>query len=205
MANVPIDGSRYRRSRVSPPTEATRFCSVTTVYMATVGGEEDFKGQYHAHPYGEINCVVPIDEGAELRGLNGWMGEGWTSPRESCPLFDNLPANCVQTPAVIITHSVAGAAWWPCSFCRLVGSATMLSPKTRCLLVLDLLFLGMADVVVHSVAKMILCSIRTFYRTDQCSRNTARHANPSITGETASFQRLFQRQPLTSESAPCPL
>lgn len=67
---------------MSPPTEATRFCSVTTVYMATVGGEEDFKGQYHAHPYGEINCVVPIDEGAELRGLNGWMGKGWTSPRE---------------------------------------------------------------------------------------------------------------------------
>ncbi|KAK7705564.1 hypothetical protein SLS64_007931 [Diaporthe eres] len=80
VANIPIDGSRYRRSRVSPPTEATRFCSVTTVYMATVGGEEDFKGQYHAHPYGEINCVVPIDEGAELRGLNGWMGKGWTSP-----------------------------------------------------------------------------------------------------------------------------
>lgn len=83
VANIPIDGQRYRRSRVSPPTEATRFCSVTTVYMATVGGEEDFKGQYHAHPYGEINCVVPIDEGAELRGLNGWMGRGWTSPRES--------------------------------------------------------------------------------------------------------------------------
>ncbi|KAL2280825.1 hypothetical protein FJTKL_12326 [Diaporthe vaccinii] len=80
VANIPIDGQRYRRSRVSPPTEATRFCSVTTVYMATVGGEEDFKGQYHAHPYGEINCVVPIDEGAELRGLNGWMGKGWTSP-----------------------------------------------------------------------------------------------------------------------------
>lgn len=82
MANIPIDGSRYRRSRVSPPTEATRFCSVTTVYMATVDGEEDFKGQYHAHPYGEINCVVPIDEGAELAGLNGWMGKGWTSPRK---------------------------------------------------------------------------------------------------------------------------
>lgn len=79
-ANVAIDGARYRRSRVSGPTEATRFCSVTTVYMATRAGEDDFKGQYHAHPYGEINCVVPIDEGAELRGLNGWQGAGWTSP-----------------------------------------------------------------------------------------------------------------------------
>lgn len=80
VANIPIDGSRYRRSRVSAPTEATRFCSVTTVYMATVDGEDDFKGQYHAHPYGEINCVIPIDEDAELRGLNGWQGKGWTSP-----------------------------------------------------------------------------------------------------------------------------
>jgi hypothetical protein len=52
--------------------------------MAPVDGEEDFKGQYHAHPYGEINCVIPIDEGAELAGLNGWMGKGWTSPRECC-------------------------------------------------------------------------------------------------------------------------
>lgn len=82
VANVPIEGTRYRRSRVSAPTEATRFCSVTTVYMATLAGEADFKGQYHAHPYGEINCVVPLDEGgqAELRGLNGWQGAGWTSP-----------------------------------------------------------------------------------------------------------------------------
>lgn len=80
VANVPIDGPRYRRSRVSPPTEATRYCSVTSVYMATVDGEDDFKGQYHAHPYGEINCVVPVDAGAELRGLHGWQGAGWTSP-----------------------------------------------------------------------------------------------------------------------------
>lgn len=80
VANVPIAGSRYRRSRVSPPCDATRFCSVTTVYMATVAGEDDFKGQYHAHPYGEINCVVPIDADAQLMGLNGWQGQGWTSP-----------------------------------------------------------------------------------------------------------------------------
>lgn len=80
VANMPIDGTRYRRSRVSAPTEATRFCSVTTVYMATVDGEDDFKGQYHAHPYGEINCVIPIDEDAQLMGLNGWQGKGWTSP-----------------------------------------------------------------------------------------------------------------------------
>lgn len=80
VANISIDGQRYRRSRVSEPTAATRYCSVTTVYMRTLDDEVDFKGQYHAHPYGEINCVIPIDDGAEIRGLNGWQGKGWTSP-----------------------------------------------------------------------------------------------------------------------------
>lgn len=36
--------------------------------------------QYHVHPYGEINCVVQIDESAELKGMQGWQGAGWTSP-----------------------------------------------------------------------------------------------------------------------------
>jgi hypothetical protein len=36
--------------------------------------------QYHVHPYGEINCVVQIDESAELKGMKGWQGAGWTSP-----------------------------------------------------------------------------------------------------------------------------
>lgn len=42
--------------------------------------EDGFKGQYHVHPYGEINCVVQIDESAELMGMQGWQGAGWTSP-----------------------------------------------------------------------------------------------------------------------------
>ena len=38
-------------------------------------------GQYHAHPYGEINCVIPISgDHCELEGLNGWQHAGWTSP-----------------------------------------------------------------------------------------------------------------------------
>ncbi|KAJ7111583.1 hypothetical protein C8R43DRAFT_158524 [Mycena crocata] len=71
-ANIPIDGTRYRRFKLSLPCEATRFCSVTTVYMSTVTDERDYKGQYHAHPYGEINCVIPIDEQGQ--------GKGWMSP-----------------------------------------------------------------------------------------------------------------------------
>jgi len=47
------------------------------VYVDSV---EEFSGQHHAHPYGEINCVVQIDEGSELKGMQGWQGAGWTSP-----------------------------------------------------------------------------------------------------------------------------
>ena len=42
--------------------------------------EEEYSGQYHVHPYGEINCVVQIDKTAELKGMQGWQGAGWTSP-----------------------------------------------------------------------------------------------------------------------------
>lgn len=42
--------------------------------------QDEYRGQYHLHPYGEINCVVQIDDSAELKGMNGWMGAGWTSP-----------------------------------------------------------------------------------------------------------------------------
>lgn len=77
VANIEIDGKKYRRSKIALPKEETRFMSVTTVYMDS---EEVYRGQYHSHPYGEINCVVQVDEGAELKGMQGWQGAGWTSP-----------------------------------------------------------------------------------------------------------------------------
>ncbi|CAI4212745.1 unnamed protein product [Parascedosporium putredinis] len=55
--------------------------------------QEEYSGQYHAHPYGEINCVIQIDAGAELRGMQGWQGAGWTSPvlaRTTFLKFENL-------------------------------------------------------------------------------------------------------------------
>ncbi|KAL3424646.1 p-hydroxylaminobenzoate lyase [Phlyctema vagabunda] len=85
VANIEVQGRKYRRSRLCGPSERTSWFSVTTVFMdpsstETQGEHEREKvllGQYHKHPYGEINCVIPIDEGAELRGLAGWMGKGW--------------------------------------------------------------------------------------------------------------------------------
>lgn len=38
------------------------------------------RGQYHGHPYGELNLVVPLNKEAELKGLQGWQGPGWTAP-----------------------------------------------------------------------------------------------------------------------------
>lgn len=86
VATDEVQGPHYRRTRISPPTEATRFCSITTVYMdprATAAGGDDevLRGQYHLHPYGEINCVIPVAAGdGQLKGMSGWQGAGWTSP-----------------------------------------------------------------------------------------------------------------------------
>jgi hypothetical protein len=76
-ANIDIDGQHYRRSKIALPKEETRYFSITTVYMES---DDVFSGQYHSHPYGEINCVVQIDKTAELKGMQGWQGAGWTSP-----------------------------------------------------------------------------------------------------------------------------
>jgi len=52
---------------------------MTTIHLLTPIKEE-YSGQYHAHPYGEINCVVQLENSAELKGMQGWQGAGWTSP-----------------------------------------------------------------------------------------------------------------------------
>lgn len=84
-ANVEIDGPIYRRSRLLEPTERSQHFSITAVYMDSRGNtqgnpEGSYRGQYHAHPYGEFNMVVPVTPGAALAGPNGWCGAGWTAP-----------------------------------------------------------------------------------------------------------------------------
>jgi hypothetical protein len=77
VANIDLDGKRYRRSKILLPSAENRFFSITTVFMDS---QDVYSGQYHAPPYGEINCVVQIDKTAELKGMQGWQGAGWTSP-----------------------------------------------------------------------------------------------------------------------------
>ncbi|MEM5432992.1 DUF4863 family protein [Cupriavidus oxalaticus] len=84
-ANIAIDGPSYRRSRISEPSERTLHFSITAVYMDSAGNlqghpDQRFRGQYHGHPYGEFNMVVPLDRGAALNGPNGWCSGGWTAP-----------------------------------------------------------------------------------------------------------------------------
>jgi hypothetical protein len=76
-ANIEVDGPAYRRGRIAAPSEELEYFSVTAVYMDSV---EPYRGQYHQHPYGELNLVVPLDTGARLMGPRGWRGEGWTAP-----------------------------------------------------------------------------------------------------------------------------
>jgi hypothetical protein len=84
-ANIEIAGPRYRRARLVEPSEKTFFFSITTVYMDSTGNDQGnpegaFRGDYHSHPYGEFNMVVPLNEGAALAGPNGWCYGGWTAP-----------------------------------------------------------------------------------------------------------------------------
>lgn len=84
-ANVEIDGPLYRRSRIAEPSERTLHFSITAVYMDSTGNRQGhpdhrFRGQYHGHPYGEFNMVVPVTPGAALNGPNGWCHGGWTAP-----------------------------------------------------------------------------------------------------------------------------
>ena len=84
-ANVEIDGPAYRRSRVAEPSSRTLHFSITAVYMDSTGNQQGhadhrIRGQYHGHPYGEFNMVVPLTPGAALKGPNGWCRGGWTAP-----------------------------------------------------------------------------------------------------------------------------
>ena len=84
-ANVEIDGPIYRRARLAEPSARTLHFSITAVYMDSRGNrqghpDQRYRGQYHGHPYGEFNMVVPVTDGAALNGPNGWCHGGWTAP-----------------------------------------------------------------------------------------------------------------------------
>jgi Domain of unknown function (DUF4863) len=87
-----VAGPRYCRSRIGAPREERYFFSITAVLMDSTDNaqnnpEDSFRGGYHLYPYGEINRVVPLNEGAALAGPNGWCYGGWTPP---APVFHQV-------------------------------------------------------------------------------------------------------------------
>ena len=65
--------------QIQLPLAENLYMSITDVYFDS---QAEYAGQYHKHPYGEINCVVCIDDTFQLEGLpvnENWQGAGWTS------------------------------------------------------------------------------------------------------------------------------
>ena len=77
FANVEVEGRRYRRSRLRQPSEQLNWFAITAVYMDSLE-ESVFAGQYHAHPYGEINMSIQVPgtgPNPQLEGLDDfWVG-----------------------------------------------------------------------------------------------------------------------------------
>ena len=99
-ADVEIAGPQYRRARLVAPSAETFFFSITAVLMDSTANtqnnpENSFRGDYHAHPYGEFNMVVPLDEGAALAGPNGWCYGGWTAPAPGSHHFPETKGGAV--------------------------------------------------------------------------------------------------------------
>jgi hypothetical protein len=91
-ANIDVDGCIYRRSRIAEPSERLSWFSITAVYMNSL---HPYRGQYHQHPYGEINMVVPLDPGAVLGGPRGWQGAGWTAPEPASHHYPEVKGGAV--------------------------------------------------------------------------------------------------------------
>jgi hypothetical protein len=119
-ANQEVEGANYRRSRLLDPSPETFHFSITAVYMnsndaRTFKDDHDgevLRGQYHGHPYGELNLVVPLNKGAELKGLQGWQGAGWTAPDPGSRHYPEVRGGAVialfYLPAGRISYDFAG-------------------------------------------------------------------------------------------------
>jgi hypothetical protein len=120
-ANQEVDGPNYRRSRIHEPTQETFHFSITAVFMdskdpRTSRDEHEndvLRGQFHGHPYGELNMVIPLDEGAELKGLQGWQGPGWTAPDPGSRHFPEVKGGALialfYLPAGRISYDFPGS------------------------------------------------------------------------------------------------
>ncbi|WP_395068117.1 DUF4863 family protein [Paraburkholderia silvatlantica] len=114
-AGTEVSGPRYRRSRVVLPSAETLFFSATAVLLDSTDNtqnnpEGSLRADYHLHPYGEINLVVPLNEGAALAGPDGWCYGGWTALAPGSHHFPEVKGGAVVSltflPAGRITLDV---------------------------------------------------------------------------------------------------
>jgi hypothetical protein len=66
--------------------------------------QELYRGNYHSHPYGEINCVIPLNETAQLKGMSGWQGAGWTSPGAGTHHYPEVSVQVRIDRYFVLTH-----------------------------------------------------------------------------------------------------
>ena len=81
--------------------------------------EDIYSGQHHGHPYGEINCVIPIDATAQLQGMQDWKGAGWTAPGPATHHFPRVRGGALVAlfflPAGRIAYEVDTRSLQPAS------------------------------------------------------------------------------------------
>lgn len=87
---------------MASPIAQTLYFSVTAVLLDSTDNvqanpEGSFRAGYHAHPYGEFNLVIPLDEGAALAGPNGWCHGGWTTPAPGSGHFPEAKGGAVPS------------------------------------------------------------------------------------------------------------
>jgi hypothetical protein len=116
VANAEISGERYRRSRLMEPCAETFHFSITAVYMDSLlsqHGDPDyvFRGDYHSHPYGEFNMVIPLDDAAALGGPNGWCHAGWTAPSPGSHHYPEVKGGAVIAFFFLPAGRISYKAW----------------------------------------------------------------------------------------------
>jgi hypothetical protein len=107
-ADTEVSGPRYRRSRLAAPSEETFFFSLTAILMDSTASEEGcLRGSYHQHPYGEINLVVPLSDGAALAGPAGWCHGGWTAPGPGSHHYPEVKGGAVISLTILPAGRIA--------------------------------------------------------------------------------------------------
>jgi hypothetical protein len=112
VANMEVTGPRYRRSRLITPSEESFYFSATAVLLDSTDNtqnnpEGSFRADHHLHPYGEINLVVPLDEGAALAGPSGWCHGGWTAPAPGSAHFPEVKGGAVVSLSFLPAGRIA--------------------------------------------------------------------------------------------------